>query len=577
MNEDVAGANLRQPETVLVVDDDRVSLLVIERALRQSGYSVDTAGGGAEAKKLLNTTSYPAIITETHMPGVGGLELLKHARSRDSNVQVILLSSLASANFPAKARRRDAFNYLPKPLHDLDHLVNVVGNAIALKKALDDREHLFNYFHAPIDTANLALMARTPKELLVLISPVIISAVQSQVVALLLHSPRSLGTTTTNDEPPGSHTFHLHKAPDATEAVVGATIQRMGEIAHENGVPDSIKQLIAESATVRSPAVGTTSELPLVVPLIGSDQWKFGGAIVVGPRDQRPFTVGEIQTLQEIANHLAMVLRRLNQERDLVLRETMAAEIETENLRLQKLSNLKDHLLTTASHELRTPVNAIVGFARLLHDGIDGPLTKAQRHDVERILKNAHNLIAVVDEILDLDRIEQGALPVEAADCNLVDLVRECLETAEALPRDGAIAFIGPIVPEGQGFELVTDAAKVRRILLNLLSNAIHFTQSGKIRAELSHPSPGTVDIHVSDTGPGISAGQRDLIFERFWQAQRLDKESTHPSKPGRSKEGVGIGLNLSRDLATLLGGSLELVDQEAPGACFRLRLPALL
>ena len=560
-------------ESVLLVDDDRVGLLVIERALCQAGYAVDTASDGAEAQRLLETRNYPSIITDLYMPEIDGMELLQHARTTDPNAQVILLTDLASAKTAADALRFGAFDYITKPIQDLNQLINVVGNAIALKRALDDRDNRSSYLDALTSTANVAMMARTPGELLKLLRPVISSTTKSDVVAQLLRNPRLEGTEATDDATPAGPIFHFYAAPGAEASVVAGTIDKIQEAAHKFFPRETAEQVLSRLTKFPTSATGTDSEEALMVPVISHDRTDPLGVIAVGARSHSPFSAGEIQTLRGIADHLALVVGRLNLERNLARRDQMALGVEAENKRLQDLSHLKDHLLTTASHELRTPINAIVGFATLLQDELDGPLTQAQRHDVERILRNAHDLIGVVDEILDLERIEQGSLRVEATNCDLVSLVTECLETAEAMPRNDATAIIGPIVPEGLGFELFTDAAKVRRILLNLLSNAVHFTQSGEIRAELSQPSPGTVDIHVSDTGPGIPAGQRDLIFERFWQARRLETESTRPSTTAKAKKGVGIGLNLSRDLATLLGGSLELVDLEDPGARFRLRL----
>jgi signal transduction histidine kinase len=264
----------------------------------------------------------------------------------------------------------------------------------------------------------------------------------------------------------------------------------------------------------------------------------------------------------------------------------LAAELEAANRRLQELmiqaemaqkaaedaSRAKTNFLATVSHELRTPINAIMGYADLLLLGIPDRPTTGQVEHISRVQRNSRHLTRLVDDLLDLAKIEAGQL----------GLVIEVGSAEDAV--DAAISTVGPLGTE-KGVELVPDVEsgghfrgdrrRVDQILINLIGNAVKFTPAGgriEVRCRRvsgdslgSHPQ-GFLAFEIVDTGIGVPPEKTEVIFERFVQAETGYR---------RTHEGAGLGLAISRELARLMGGDITLRSEEGKGSCFTLLLPA--
>ena len=249
--------------------------------------------------------------------------------------------------------------------------------------------------------------------------------------------------------------------------------------------------------------------------------------------------------------------RRADNERAASLVGERAARREAESA-----NTAKSDFLAVMSHELRTPLNAIMGYASLLADGISGPLNSQQISQLGRVKASATHLLALIEQILSLSRIEAGHedMRVERADARTV--VRDSTTLVEPLLAAKGLVLHVDLPPEPT--ELATDVTKVRQILLNLLTNAGKFTERGSVRCRLSVDGEMVV-VDVSDTGRGIASADLPHVFESFWQAGAGDHE-----RP----EGVGLGLSVSRRLAQLLGGEITVASVAGEGSTFSVRLP---
>jgi two-component system CheB/CheR fusion protein len=240
------------------------------------------------------------------------------------------------------------------------------------------------------------------------------------------------------------------------------------------------------------------------------------------------------------------------------------AAIEREALlkRVEEASTAKSNFIGAMSHEFRTPLNAILGYAEILREGAVGPLTSDQSAKLERISDNARHLAHMVDEILASARGDSVDIVVEREPIDLAALVREGVRSIESLAVAKGLA-LSVDVPEGST-TVVTDGSKLRHILTNLLGNAIRYTDRGRVsvRARLDAK---TVMLEIQDTGIGIAPEHLEQIFERFWQ---VDKSNTN------LRGGTGLGLVVTRDLARALGGDVEVQSELARGSLFRVRLP---
>lgn len=234
---------------------------------------------------------------------------------------------------------------------------------------------------------------------------------------------------------------------------------------------------------------------------------------------------------------------------------------------LSQASQFKSEFLANMSHELRTPLNSTLILAKLLSDNKQGNLSAEQIKYAQTIYSAGSDLLTLINDILDLSKIEAGQATVEVEQVAVAPMLQRLLEPLRPMALDKGLALeldIDPAVPAS----LHTDAQRLGQVLKNLLSNALKFTQRGTVALRVSRVARDRVAFAVQDTGIGVPADQQELIFEAFRQADG----STH-----RKFGGTGLGLSISRDLATLLGGSLSVTSTPGQGSVFTLEVPVRL
>ena len=223
----------------------------------------------------------------------------------------------------------------------------------------------------------------------------------------------------------------------------------------------------------------------------------------------------------------------------------------------------KGEFLAVMSHELRTPLNAIGGYAELVEMGVRGPVTDLQREDLTRIRQSQRHLLGLINQVLDYTRVDTGTLHYDIADIHVADVlvIVEALIVPQVRARELSCLF----TVCDPALLVRADPEKVRQILLNVLTNAIKFTDAGGHITVVYGKVLGGVSIAVTDTGVGIEADKLESIFEPFVQ---LDAKLT------RRRDGVGLGLAISRDLARGMGGNLTVKSERGVGSTFTLTLP---
>jgi signal transduction histidine kinase len=241
--------------------------------------------------------------------------------------------------------------------------------------------------------------------------------------------------------------------------------------------------------------------------------------------------------------------------------------LRRQHIALEQASALKSQFLANISHEFRTPLNAILGYTHMLLNGVTGAISDPQRKSLSRIDSNSQHLLALINDILDITRIEAGRMPLNLSTFKIPSLVEEVMSELEAIIRRSNLSVRG-IMPRSLP-ALRSDRQKVKQIVLNLLSNALKFTPAGSVTIRASYDARArTVDIAVSDTGIGIADGDRVKVFEDFRQ---LD------SSPARGYGGTGLGLSICRRLSQMLDGTIELESRVGKGSTFTLSLPVRL
>jgi signal transduction histidine kinase len=231
---------------------------------------------------------------------------------------------------------------------------------------------------------------------------------------------------------------------------------------------------------------------------------------------------------------------------------------------LETASRHKSEFLANMSHELRTPLNAIIGFSEVLREEMAGPLNETQQQYIQDVLEAGQHLLSLINDILDLAKVEAGRMELALGEVSINDTLESGLTMHRARADRNNITLTLTIDPD-LGV-VIADERKVRQVVFNLLSNAVKFTPSGG-RVEVSATRhDGFVEIAVADTGPGISAADRERIFEEFQQAS---------GPAAGSIEGTGLGLTLSKRFVELHGGRLWVESELDEGTTFRFTLPA--
>ncbi len=277
-------------------------------------------------------------------------------------------------------------------------------------------------------------------------------------------------------------------------------------------------------------------------------------------------TGNELEVLSDALNHMLDELTKVQADLRAATetRDAKLDELAKANVALFEANQVKNKFVATMSHELRTPLNSILGFAEILQK------TPAVKEDpklsryARNILSSGRMLLEMINDLLDLARIESGRLQVRCEKVSPTDLVDVACNMVRPMLRDSDVRLVHEVDPETP--IMLTDVTKVQQILYNLLSNAAKFTEEGEIRLAVRPAQEGRVTFAVSDTGPGIARDQQLRIFDRFTQ---LDSSYT------RRYRGTGLGLSIVKELTDLLGGTVSVESQVAQGSTFTVVLPA--
>jgi PAS domain S-box-containing protein len=248
---------------------------------------------------------------------------------------------------------------------------------------------------------------------------------------------------------------------------------------------------------------------------------------------------------------------------DITERKRIARELQVAKERAEDADRLKSAFLATMSHELRTPLNSIIGFTGILLQELAGPLNGEQRKQLAMVQTSARHLLDLINDVLDISKIEAGELQVAIQPFDLRDLVLEVSASARPLAEKRGLQLHASVAPDVGA--VASDRRRVGQILMNLLSNAVKFTPSGEIRADCRLDGAWAV-LSVTDTGIGIKREDLDRLFVPF---QQIDSGLT------RNYEGTGLGLSISRRLVTMLGGDIAVESEPGHGSTFRFRIPA--
>ncbi len=506
------------PRTVLVADERDDSREAITFWLREAGFRVLTALNADELMKCLE--HHPdVIVLDAELPGTPGFELANQLKGDPATVGIPIIHvapGFTTGEWRAQGLDAGADAFLTRPVESQE-LIATVRALLRVRAAEENVRVAAGQWEATFDAIRDAVC----------------------IIAASGEMDRC------NEA--------AHQLLDVLEAGHGRWKFHELFPPPSDSPGDTITNVLATAQ-------------PLQYEVHRADRWFAVRLDPVPPRDQvAPSVVAVIADITE--------RRQAEEERARLLANTERARKEAEISRLEaeaaraeaeQASHAKSDFLAMMSHELRTPLNAIDGYAELIELGVRGPITTAQREDIRRIRRSQKHLLSLINDVLNFVRLDSGTVRYEIQEFELADAIRDVEDVTTPQLHARSLHFIRRNCDKGLWVR--ADREKVEQILVNLMTNAIKFTEpDGQIVLECASAAD-RVTVRVSDTGRGIPADKLSAIFEPFVQVAR---------SAGAPNEGVGLGLAISRDLSRAMGGDLVAESVMGKGSTFTLTLPA--
>jgi signal transduction histidine kinase len=308
--------------------------------------------------------------------------------------------------------------------------------------------------------------------------------------------------------------------------------------------------VLPQSESLQQVVLETGYLARIFIPLLGAD--RIVGALVVRRKVAGEVPKSTIDLLQTFAAQSVLAIQNAH----------LFNEIRVKSQELEVASQHKSQFLANMSHELRTPLNAILGYTELVLDNIYGDAPERMRSVLERVQGNGKHLLGLINDVLDLSKIEAGQLELSLEDYSIRDVVHSVFSVVEPLAEEKHLALKVEVpndLPIAHG-----DERRLTQVLLNLVGNAIKFTDSGEVVIKAA-ASNGHYTLSVQDTGPGISPSDQVKIFEEFQQA---DASTT------KAKGGTGLGLSIAKRIINLHGGRIWVSSEVGSGSTFFIDVP---
>ena len=534
---------------ILLVDDRRENLLALEAILESLGQRLVRAQSGEDALRCLLEREFAVILLDVQMPGMNGFETAQMIKSRERTrfVPIIFLTAISKdEEYVFKGYSVGAVDYMFKPFQPeiLRSKVNVFVELYLQRRRLAEQEQRLH----EIERQELEL--RHMRELLDSEARFreIFSSAMDAIVAFdstgnisLVNGAAERMFETTAADAMGKDITRFFPGGVGHGGLAGlCDTAALAETRPGAQAPHSLTACRADGATFPLEASVSCLDSPT------------GRTYTVIARDvsERLRHEGELKRQADSLAESAKELTLLNEE------------LHRRQLDLERAMTARSRFYASMSHELRTPINAVLGYSTLLLEKIYGPLNEKQVEGIERTQKAARHLLELVNDVLDLSKIEAGKIDLRLQPVEFPMLIEDLFVTVRPLADDHGSELSLEQRAEGP-IKIVSDPRRVRQILLNLLSNAIKFGKGKPIRVICDRTADGGVAVEVTDQGDGISREDQERIFHEFVQLGKTQLQ-----------DGTGLGLPISRRLAELLRGSLSVQSTTGQGSTFRLELP---
>jgi len=540
----VERAPKEEPVNILLVDDRAENLLALEAILEPLGERTIRAHSGDEALKCLLTDDFAVILLDVQMPGLNGFETAELIKSRERTryVPIIFLTAISKDEaYVFRGYSVGAVDYMSKPFQPdvLRSKVAVFVDLYRKQRQLKEQERLLHdaavrQIELEHRARFLAQEARTAQIVSTALDAIVVLDVQRRIKVFNAAAERMF------DRSAADVVGSL-----VEQVIADAQLDRALTMASERGPDPNISDL---QSLIGHRSNGDRFPLEVSVSCleVSGDR---SYTIIARDVTERLRTEEALRTQAESLAQNAAELRQLNEK------------LQERQEELERAMTARNRFYASMSHELRTPINAIIGYNTLLLDQIYGPLNEKQTHGLERTHKAANHLLELVNDVLDLSKIEAGKIELTLQPVPFPGVIEDLFVTVRPL-ADEHRTELRLHVDNGPK-AIISDPRRVRQILLNLISNAIKFGRGQPIQVTLTLGAPDHIEVAVTDHGEGIEPADLARIFDEFVQLSNSQQLG-----------GTGLGLPISKRLATLLGGDLDVTSERGKGSTFVLRLP---
>jgi signal transduction histidine kinase len=532
---------------VLIIDDQRIPRLTVGAVLTEAGHDVVAEAEGISGIDRARQWRPDVIVLDVHMPDMDGFAVVERLKQDPvtAPIPVIFLTATAPTDdLVVRGLDLGAYDFLSKGCSKAELLARV-GVMARIKRSNDE----------------LSAIARIADTLIRTLDPRDLSELFIEHAREVFRADAGLMVVARQEDVPTIRAASgLDPADPLFDALSGALLEQLG--AGDEAAVIALDTLSGPAgALVRRAGLRSS----VTVRLEHMDRAPSLFAVLSERADgfRRESDAPLLQLLARqavIAFDNALLHTRTRQQ---------AVALSKQATELERAMGERSRFFASMSHELRTPINAVIGYSELLAEGTYGAMAPTQRQVVDKVIRSANHLLELINDILDISKIEAGKLEFFFEPTNLALLVRDTLTSVElqAQAKEIELTVIAP-----DEVRVLTDPARVRQVVLNLLSNAVKFTDQGGVTVRIhpggsaaapGGPPAGWIEVRVTDTGPGISAEDQQRIFEEFEQAET-----------GASRGGTGLGLAISRKLASMLGGMLTLESELGVGSTFIFTLP---
>lgn len=516
---------------ILVVDDEKNVLVTVVAILQQEGYDVDAAPDGQTAIELIQTRQYDLVMTDLKMPGVDGLAVLEEVRRTSPSTVTLMMTGYGSVDTALEALQRGAYEYLLKPTEVAD-LKAAVKRSLE-RKRLSEIDTLYRVSRTVTSSLEPGQIAREVTEA----AREVLAATDAQLIDL------TKGPAEGSPSLDGDDLETLVRQPQVWERLAA------GEVIGSANGPLLLKEW-AERHGMGSIALvpgSAKNALACVLCVWNAASFDFHASI------QR-FLRGLAGQSALGLSHAAMIAK-LQQNNE---------QLEAANDKLRELDKLKSQFLSVATHELRTPLSVILGYNSMLAEMLHDRLAEEEQQTLRESVSACKRLIRLVNSMLDITQIESGKMRMnfEIADLRRIVGSVAALFQHEAQAKNVHITTEVPTrLPR-----LIMDSERIEQVLVNLVGNALKFTNTGGAIKITVRSTDGGAVVSVSDTGIGIAPEDMARIFDEFAQVKRQAAK--------RQKEGSGLGLAIARRIVEAHRGMLEVQSVLGRGSTFSFTLP---